>query len=108
MHDEEFTDVVIGSNVYLWITYHDKDGNVLEVKEGSASTYYRHDYEIDWPPEKYNKPSEGGGTGVDAEIIDDGGGSGGGSGDEGGSGEGGGGGGDEGGGDIGEVIIEDP
>ena len=109
VHDEEVPDVVIGSNVYLWITYHDKDGKVLEVKEGSASTYYRHDYEIDWPPEKYNKPAEGGtgGGGGDAEIIDDGGGSGGGSGDEGGSGEGGGGG-DEGGGDIGEVIIEDP
>ena len=107
VHDTEFTDVVIGSNVYLWITYHDKDGNVLEVKEGSASTYFRHDYEIDWPPEKYNKPDEGGSGGGDAEIIDDGGGSGGG--DEGGSGgDTGGGGGDEGGGDIGDVIIEEP
>ena len=110
VHDIEYPDVVIGSNVYLWITYHDANGNVIETVEGPASTYHRHDYEIDWPPEKYNKPSEGGGTGGDAEIIDDGGGSGGGGsggggGDDGGSG---GGGGDEGGGDIGEVIIEDP
>ena len=33
VHDTEYPDVVIGSNVYLWITYHDKDGNVSTTEE---------------------------------------------------------------------------
>ena len=113
VHDEEFPEVVIGSNVYLWISYYDADGNLLEIREGSASTYFRHDYEIDWPPEKFqDKDDEGGGGGSSGDVIIDDGGGGGSGGDEGGGDNGGGGGGDEGGGgseDPGEpVIIEDP
>lgn len=111
VHDDEFPEVVIGANVYLWISYYDADGNLLEIREGSASTYFRHDYEIDWPPEKFQDKDEGGGSGEGDVIIDDGGDGGSGGGDEGG-GDNGGGGGDEGGGgseDPGEpVIIEDP
>ena len=113
VHDDEYPDVVIGSNVYLWISYFDADGNYLETREGPASTYYRHDYEIDWPPEKFqDDDDEGGGTGEVIIEPGDGGGDDGG-GDEGGGDDGGGeGGGDDGGGgseDPGEpVIIEDP
>ena len=114
VHDVEYPDVVIGSNVYLWITYHDANGNVIETVEGPASTYHRHDYEIDWPPEKFAKDDEGeGGEGGSSGevIIDDGGGTGGGGVDEGGSGGDVGGGGDEGGGGgdeggSGDVVIE--
>ena len=126
VHDSEYTDVVVGSNVYLWITYHDANGNVIETREGPASTYHRHDYEIDWPPEKFKKDEEEGGEGggEGQVIIDDGGTGGGetgggetgggetgGGGDEGGSGggeTGGGetGGGETGGGETGDVIIE--
>ena len=112
VHDDEFPEVVIGSNVYLFINYYDADGNYLETKQGYASTYMRHDYEIDWPPEKFkdkdDEGGEGGGSGEGEIIIDDGGGGGGGSGDEGGGGGdsgGGEGGGDSGGGD-GEIVVE--
>ncbi len=113
VHDTEFPEVIIASNVYLWIHYYDADGNLLEIREGSASTYFRHDYEIDWPPEKFQKDDDNGG-GNGEMIIDDGGGGG----DNGGGDNGGGdnGGGDNGGGDNGgggedpgdPVIIEEP
>ena len=116
VHDQEFPSVVIGANVYLWITYHDAEGNVIETVEGSSSTYFRHDYEIDWPPEKFkDDDDDGGGTGT--VIIDDGGSGGGdnGGGDNGGGDNGGGdnGGGDNGGGgddggDPGEVVFDEP
>ena len=105
--DSEYPDVVIGANVYLYIEYYDADGNLLETREGSRSTYHRHDYEIDWPPEKFqDDENEGGGSGDGEIIIDDGGGGG----DPGGGDNGGdNGGGDNGGGDSGgggEIIIE--
>ena len=111
VHDQEFPSVVIGANVYLWITYHDAEGNVIETVEGSSSTYFRHDYEIDWPPEKFkDDDDDGGGTGT--VIIDDGGSGGGdnGGGDNGGGDNGGGdnGGGGDDGGDPGEVVFDEP
>lgn len=121
VHDTEYPDVVIGSNVYLYIYYHDADGNVIDVREGPGSTYFRHDYEINWPPEKFQDPDDGNddGGGNAGVIIDDGGETGGGdaggdSGGETGGGDSGDGetGGDAGGGDsggeVGEVIFDDP
>ena len=116
VYDKEFPSVHIGWNVYLWITYYDAEGHFLETVEGSSSTYFRHDYEIEWPPEKFkDDDDEGGGGGTGVVIIDDGGEGGGneGGGNEGGGNEGGGneGGGNEGGGEgggTGEVIIEEP
>ena len=111
VHDTEYPEVVVASNVYLWITYHDSEGNVIETREGLASTYHRHDYEIEWPPEKF-QDEEGSGEG---EIVIEPGGGDSGGGDVGGGDNGGGdnggdnGGGDNGGGDDGgegDVIIE--
>ncbi len=82
VHDREYPEVVVGSNVYLTISYYDAQGHFLYSEQGSASTYHRHDYEIDWPPEKFKDENDddddegGGGTGQ--VIIDDGGGNGGG------------------------------
>ena len=98
IHDTEYPDVIIGSNVYLKISYYDADGNWLETRDGLASTYHLHDYEINWPPEKFKDDEEnGGGDGDGTVIIDPG------SGDTGGGDTGGGdtGGGDTGGGDTG-------
>jgi hypothetical protein len=125
VYDKEFPSVHIGWNVYLWISYYDAEGHFLETVEGPASTYFRHDYEIEWPPEKFkDDDDEGGSGGTTGEIIDDGSGSGGGDpgggggddggGNDGGGNDGGGGGGDDGGGggggdeggSPGDVIIE--
>jgi vancomycin resistance protein YoaR len=108
--DAEYTDVKIGTHVHLYIHYYDADGNLLYTEEGPRSSYHKHDYEIEWPPEKYEKdkqdqedpepvvePGEDPGTdpGVDPGE---------GGGNEGGGNEGGG---DE-GGEPGVVVIEDP
>lgn len=58
--------VVIGWNVYSWANVYDADGTFLRSYELPASTYFKHEWEIEWPPEKDNPPaSEGGGDGGD-------------------------------------------
>ena len=86
--DSTYTGVVIGWNVYSWANVYDADGNYLRTYELPASTYFKHDYEIEWPPEKDN-PGGGDAGGGDA-----------GGGDAGGGGE-------DGGGSGEAVIIED-
>lgn len=114
LFDTEYTDVKIGTMVRLFIHYYDADGNYLETVEGLTSHYYKHDEDIDWPPEKYEKdkkkeeeeeeePGVGDGEAVIIPEADpDGGGGDGGSGDEGG-GDGGGDGGDS----SAEVVTGD-
>lgn len=83
-YDDVHTSTVIGWHVYSYAKVYDADGNYLRTYELSPSSYYMHDYEIDWPEE--DTGGEGGGEG---------------GGDNGGEG-GGDGGGDE------AIVIEDP
>ncbi len=132
LFDTEYTDVKIGTRVLLYIHYWDKDGNFLYTEQGLTSSYYKHDDEIDWPPEKFEKddgkddpdpgddpivdpgepvidpgddPGTGGGDGGDGGG--DGGDGGDGGGDGGDPGTGGGEGGDD-GGEPGVIVVEDP
>ena len=51
--------VQIGWNVYLHANVYDAEGNLIEVRDLPASTYYFHSEDIDWPPEKYAADAEG-------------------------------------------------
>ena len=52
IYDETYY-VAVGWNVYLYARVYDAEGNLLETRELPASTYHKHDEDIDWPPEKY-------------------------------------------------------
>ena len=70
--DSTYTGVVIGWNVYSWANVYDADGNYLRTYELPASTYFKHDYEIEWPekpPEGGGEGGEGGGDGGGEETV---------------------------------------
>ena len=70
--DSTYTGVVIGWNVYSWANVYDADGNYLRTYELPASTYFKHDYEIEWPekpPEGGGEGGEGGGDGGGEEAV---------------------------------------
>ena len=45
--------------MYLHANVYDAEGNLIEVRDLPASTYYFHSEDIDWPPEKYAADAEG-------------------------------------------------
>ncbi len=62
--DQEYPDTLIGWGVQAYRQIYDADGNMIEeVKEPFGySSYFLHDYEINWPPEHDAPPAgEGGG-----------------------------------------------
>ncbi len=99
LFDSEYTDVKIGTRVRLFLHYWDADGNYLSTEEGLDSSYYKHEEDIEWPPEKFekDKPKDEPEPNGDGEPDD--------SGED--PGTGGGDGGDD-GGEIGVVVTEDP
>ncbi len=50
---DETWGVATGWNVYLYANVFDAEGNLIETRELPASTYHKHDEDIDWPAAKY-------------------------------------------------------
>ena len=64
--DATYTSTIIGWNVYSYAHVYDEDGNLVREYELPASTYYLHDEDIQWPPEKFAPSAEEGG---DSEAV---------------------------------------
>ncbi len=64
--DATYTSTIIGWNVYTFAHVYDADGNLVREYELPASTYFMHDEDIQWPPEKFAPSAEGGG---DSEAV---------------------------------------
>ena len=97
LFDSEYTDVKIGTRARLFIHYWDADGNFLRTEEGLDSSYYKHEEDIEWPPEKFEKDKAKDEPEPNEPTVPD---------DPGTGGDGGDGGDD--GGEAGVVVTEDP
>ena len=98
LFDSEYTDVKIGTRARLFIHYWDADGNFLRTEEGLDSSYYKHEEDIEWPPEKFEKDKAKDEPEPNEPTVPD---------DPGTGGDGGDDGGDD-GGEAGVVVTEDP
>lgn len=61
VYDSVYVNTAIGYGVSAYRTVYDAEGNFLYEVEEPYGIYYRHDEEIQWPPEKYAADAAAGG-----------------------------------------------
>lgn len=61
VYDQTYTNTAVGYGVSTYRMIYDAEGNYLYEIEEPYGVYYRHDDEIQWPPEKYAADAAAGG-----------------------------------------------
>ena len=61
VYDSVYVNTAVGYGVSAYRTVYDAEGNFLYEVEEPYGIYYRHDDEIQWPPEKYAADAAAGG-----------------------------------------------